>query len=222
MASRVCGYCGVHAHFVIEGDTSIVHHEEDGTVILQATFRCAACDLLSLAVTEIYSGTDEWEIKKLDGQDQQYWDGIGMDSVLPDNGGPAIANLPDPVEAASTEAFKCFKSGLHKAAILMARTTIEATAKAHGIDTGTLASKIQKMHEQHLILVSTKTAADAIRDFGNDMAHGDLAVDVSWSDARDCIQLMELILREVFELPHLAGQLEARAAKRKRKTVVSK
>ncbi|WP_181419708.1 DUF4145 domain-containing protein [Arthrobacter psychrolactophilus] len=186
---------------------------------MQAAFSCAACKLLSLGSTDIFAGSSEWAYELVAGEEVKYWSAIGVESWLPDNGGPKIANLPATVQKASEEAFKSFKAGQHMAAILMARTTIEATAKAHGIDKGTLASKIKKMHDQHLILVSTKTAADAIRDFGNDMAHGDLDVAVAWSDARDCVQLMELILREVFELPHLASQLEARAAKRKAQSV---
>jgi hypothetical protein len=181
---------------------------------VQSVFRCASCSLLSLASTDVYSGTPEWGAKFEPGKETTYWSNIGVDKWLPGNGGPEIKNLPVAVAKASAEAFSCFKSGKLIAAMVMVRTTIEATAKAQGIHTGTLFQKITKMQEDHLILESTSTAAHAIRIFGNDMAHGDLSEEVRWSDARDCVDLMELILREVFELPYLAGLLADRAKAR--------
>ncbi|MBP2414734.1 hypothetical protein JOF48_003533 [Arthrobacter stackebrandtii] len=216
MASRVCGYCGVHAHFALKGETTITLDNDSHRTIayVQATFSCAACGFLSLALTEVYAGTAEWDYERTAGHEAQYWEQIGIDKCLPENDGPSISNLPLAVESASAEAFRCFKSGQFRAAIIMARGTIEACAKANNITAGTLLDKISEMHGRHMILASTKSAAEAIRIIDSDMAHGDLTASVTWSEARDCVQLMELILREVFELPQLAAQLRSRTARR--------
>jgi len=62
------------------------------------------------------------------------------------------------------------------AAILMARTTIEATAKSQAIITGSLIAKIDAMAmaTAQLIRPALRDAAHAIRHLGNDMAHGDV------------------------------------------------
>ncbi len=46
------------------------------------------------------------------------------------------------------------------------------------------------------------------------MAHGDLEVSIGRDVAEDVVELMQLILREVFELPHLAQNLQKRADER--------
>lgn len=216
MPARACGYCGVHAHFTPVGGTHVAFEDQDGgpPQYLQSNFVCAACGLVSLGTTDLFPGMPGYREKIRQGGERLYWEKIGVDTWLPGNDGPTIQNLPPAVATASADAYKSYKAGVHTAAILMARTTIEATAKHHGIATGNLMTKIDKMFEAGLILESTKRAAHAIRSFGNDMAHGDLEISLGYGLARDVVELMQLILREVFELPYLAENLQQRADER--------
>lgn len=216
MPSRACGYCGVHAHFSPVGRTFVTFEDEHGGApqYVQSGFECAACGLVSLGSTDLYSGMSGYREQIAPGKEKGYWAKIGVDTWLPGNTGPTIQNLPPAVANASADAYRSYKSGVHTAAVLMARATIEATAKHHGIGNGNLVSKIQKMLDDGLILESTKHAADAIRLLGNDMAHGDLEISIGRDVAEDVVELMQLILREVFELPYLAQNLQNRARER--------
>lgn len=220
MPSRACGFCGVHAHFSPVGTTFVTFEEPDGFGFqyVQSAFRCAACDLVTMAMTDIHPEMPGYKEQIPVGAEEQYWNKVGVDSWLPGNDGPKIQNLPNGVATASADAYKSYKSSVYTAAVLMARTTIEATAKHHGIGQGTLLKKIDQMHADGLILESTKLAAHAIRLLGNDMAHGDLEVSMGRDVATDVMELMHLILREVFELPFLAANLQKRAAERNQKT----
>jgi hypothetical protein len=214
MPSRACGYCGVHAHFTPVGPTHVAYEDEGFMEYVQSSFECAACGLVSLGTTDLVSGMPGFRADLKVRSEKRYWDLIGVDTWLPGNTGPTIQNLPPAVAVASADAYKSYKSGIIPGAVLLARTTIEATAKDHGITQGTLAAKFQKMLDDGLILESTKRAADAIRHLGNDMAHGDLEVALGRDVARDVVELMQLVLREVYELPYLAENLQNRADER--------
>lgn len=220
MSSRACGYCGVHAHFTPVGRTYIAYEDEQGGVpeYVQSNFQCAACGLVSLGTTDLFPGMPGFREENKIGGEKRFWTLIGVDTWLPGNQGPTIQNLPPAVATASADAYKSYKSRVYTAAVLMARTTIEATAKHHGISKGTLLVKIDKLHNDGVILESTKLAAHAIRDLGNDMAHGDLEISIGRDEASDVVELMQLILREVFELPYLAENLRKRADDRSQAT----
>lgn len=89
---------------------------------------------------------------------------------------------------------------------MLSRSVIEATAKAQGLVTGSLADKIDAMAEKGLIRPSIKEFAHGIRAFGNDMAHGDFVVPVCAEESELVIELMGEILIEVFQAP---AKLEA-------------
>ena len=108
-------------------------------------------------------------------------------------------DVPEHVARCATEAYMAAGVGANIAAILMARTTIEATAKSQGITTGRLIAKIDEMANQSLIRPALKAAAHAIRGIGNDMAHGDVEDAPTQQEADDVLQLMSMILTEVFE-----------------------
>ncbi|WP_158614617.1 DUF4145 domain-containing protein [Frigoribacterium sp. PhB107] len=100
--------------------------------------------------------------------------------------------------------------GAEAASILMARTTIEATAKSKGIVKGNLYAKIEELSNTGVIRASALSVAHAIRHLGNDMAHGDVEDAPSAEDASDALQLMDLILNEVFQATNLAEEILAR------------
>jgi Domain of unknown function (DUF4145) len=114
---------------------------------------------------------------------------------------PSIPDVPDHIERAAKEAHTSASIGNHMAAILMARTTIEATAKANGVSTGNLKSKIDKMAESSLIRSGIAQQAHVIRLEGNDMAHGDLDVSPDEIDSEEILFLMDEVLHDVFQSP---------------------
>lgn len=123
---------------------------------------------------------------------------------------PKFPDVPDHVAQAAKEAHEAASIGANIAAILMARTVIEATAKAHGILKGELWKKIDALKDAQLIRPSAAEAAHEIRHLGNDMAHGDLADLPTAQDAADVLTLMDLILNEVFQATALTAAIKAR------------
>jgi Domain of unknown function (DUF4145) len=117
-------------------------------------------------------------------------------------------DVPTHIANAATEAFECHSSGHYRAAILLSRSVIEATAKQKGITTGNLKNKIEEMANQHLIRPHIKAVADGIRDYGNEMAHGDFTDPVVGADSALIIELMGEILQEVYQSPARLAQVQ--------------
>jgi hypothetical protein len=113
----------------------------------------------------------------------------------------AYPDVPAHIAAAATEAFECHSDGHYRAAILLVRSVMEATAKHKGITSATLQRKIEGMETQNLIRPYIKAVAHNIRDFGNEMAHGDFVAPVSAAESALVIQLMGEILDEVYQSP---------------------
>lgn len=128
---------------------------------------------------------------------------------------PNFSDVPKNVAQAAKEAHEAASIGAHIAAILMARTVIEATAKSHGIVEGRLWQKIDGLKDAQLIRPSAAEAAHEIRHLGNDMAHGDLTDLPTEQDAADVLTLMDMILNEVFQATALTAAIKARRTAQK-------
>ncbi|MDB6425959.1 DUF4145 domain-containing protein [Curtobacterium sp. 20TX0008] len=124
---------------------------------------------------------------------------------------PEVPDVPAPIERAAKEAYRSASIGNHMAAILMARTVIEATAKTKGISNGVLASKINAMRDAQLIRPAIAEQAHEVRFAGNDMAHGDIDLIPDAVDSEEILALMASVLTEVFQDP---ARLERIRAKR--------
>jgi hypothetical protein len=111
-----------------------------------------------------------------------------------------FADVPAAIAAAASEAYKCRQAcNASRAAIILARSVIEATAKDKGITNGLLTSKINQLYDQRLIRPDVRDGAHEIRHFGNDMAHGDFVQDVSLEEADLVLALMEAVLTDVYQ-----------------------
>lgn len=125
--------------------------------------------------------------------------------------GKMILDIPPHIASPADEAYKCHSIGADRAAILLARSVIEASAKESGVTKGSLAAKIDKLAEEGHVRKLIASAAHEIRHVGNEMAHGDFATaDITSIDAQDTLDFMEDFLRELFEIP-------TRVAKRRAK-----
>lgn len=116
-------------------------------------------------------------------------------------GGREFPDVPTHVASAGDEAFRCRSIGANRAAILLARSVIEATCKDHDIEKGTLAAKIDAMTTKGYIRGFTQEAAHELRHLGNGMAHGDFVEDVDGDDANAVLEVMAEILNEVYQGP---------------------
>lgn len=126
-----------------------------------------------------------------------------------------VVDVPTGIDEAAGEAIAALAIGAYKAAVLMCRSVIEATAKDHGIVKGTLAAKIAEMEKQRVINPGTVAAATEIRHLGNDMAHGDFATTkISEGDAREVVEITEAILEEVYQRPARIARLQSQRAAR--------
>lgn len=100
-----------------------------------------------------------------------------------------------------------------RAAVLMARSVIEATAKDKGVTTGSLIDKIEALSD--LVRPHVRDGAHQIRLLGNDMAHGDFAQDVSSEDATLVLTLMNEVIDDVYQSPARVGRAQAAREARK-------
>lgn len=128
---------------------------------------------------------------------------------------PEVIDVPEAISRAAREAYSSASVGNHMAAILMARTVVEATAKNKGIRKGNLAAKIDELATQSFIRPAISEQAHEVRFAGNDMAHGDIDVEPDAADSEEILALMAEVLAEVFQGP---ARLERIRNKRKAQT----
>jgi hypothetical protein len=116
--------------------------------------------------------------------------------------GRAFEDVPEPIASVASEAYECASIGAHRGAVALARAVVEATAKAKGITTNGIASKINELHSRGYIREHVKEAAHEVRFGGNEVAHGDLAEEhLNSEEAEEILVLMSEILLEVFQSP---------------------
>lgn len=109
--------------------------------------------------------------------------------------------VPDCISDAASEAFACFHIRSYRAAVLLARSVIEAVAKDQGITKGSLQQKIDELEQRRVIKPVSQETAHEIRLLGNDMAHGDFIAPVDQAQCDDVLTFMETILEEVYQQP---------------------
>ncbi|GAB3586334.1 DUF4145 domain-containing protein [Calidifontibacter terrae] len=130
--------------------------------------------------------------------------------------GMDFPDVPEHIASAADEAVKCRSFHAFRAAVLMARSVVEATCKEKGITSGRLVTKIDSLAKDGHIRAHIKDAAHEIRHLGNDMAHGDFTESVTPEEADEILEFMGEILHDVFQSPAKIARRralrEARAA----------
>lgn len=213
MASRVCWSCGVYAHMKLGNNSmSIKKLGYDYQSTLQAMFICDQCETASVGLLEVRKAEittlRPFELERLmEDSPALKW--------LPQSGiGKDFPDVPLQIAAPASEAFSSRSINAYRGAILLARAVVEATAKNKGITKGMLDKKIDAMREAGLISELVQMAAHEIRHIGNDMAHGDFDEEVTDVDADEILNLMDMILDEVYQKPAQVNRLkDAREAK---------
>lgn len=194
MPSTTCAYCGRLTHMKVQWANFVLM--PTSSFLIQGVLTCDHCNRASVA-SRPYEGTRAYASDRLGD--------IEYDHLLrwqPKKGiSPEFPDVPEHVARAAQEAHEACSINALMAAILMARTVVEATAKNKGITDGTLFAKIDAMEKASLIRKSTAEAAHEIRHFGNDMAHGDIEELPDQEDAEEVLALMDEVLNEVFQGP---------------------
>jgi hypothetical protein len=163
---------------------------------------CDNCNYISAAEGSVENLVVGYETSDLNYVTQSVDATVGTVEWWPKVGtSPVVGDVPESIARAAREAYSSASVGNHMAAILMARTIVEATAKAHEITTGTLFSKINAMMEAGLIRPAIAEQAHEVRFAGNDMAHGDIDVAPDAADSEEILALMAEVLSEVFQGP---------------------
>jgi len=199
MTSAVCAFCNRYSHLTPVWAEKIPITNSGGAVVgtmIQGVAKCDHCKRTSLATSTAPSNHGSTHMQMLEATDDSTltWYPRAGDS-------PKVEDVPRHIAAAAKEAHICVSVGAVMAAILMARTVVEATAKDKGITKGQLWAKIDEMKNAELIRKSTAEAAHEIRHFGNDMAHGDIADLPDAEDAAAVLELMDEVLNEVCQGP---------------------
>jgi hypothetical protein len=173
-------------------------------------FRCDGCQALNIAVAVGFLGDHDpltWLAKKKNKE----W------LPKPPRAIPvkSFPDVPAEIAAAASEAHRCrTMANANRAAILLARGVLEATAKDKGITSGGLFAKIDRMHQERLVRPDVRDGAHEVRAFGNDMAHGDFIQHVTPEEADLVLALMDEVLVEVYQSP--ARVARAQAARQER------
>ncbi|SDR02350.1 protein of unknown function [Tsukamurella pulmonis] len=161
---------------------------------------------MSTGTVEVYHTYDDFRVDAFKDVDNEIiWHPTA-------NSTRAYPDVPEHIASPATEAFECCAAGHLRAAIILARAVIEATAKDKDITTGQLHTKIDALANQGFIRAHIKEAAHEIRNVGNDMAHGDFDDPITRPTADLVIALMEEILNEVYQSPAKVKKLQAARA----------
>ena len=210
MASRTCWHCGVRAGMELVGKPQRSKMEVDDPAFWFALMRCNECGWPSICLLE--------------------WDNVGNDPVesfkaeeryLPHTWlplrpmGKEYEDVPKDIASAASEAYSCFSINANRAAVLMARTAIEATAKDKQITGVDLYHKIGAMADKNIITGQLAEEAHEIRLLGNDMAHGDLAEPVTEEDASDILGFLDSVMDYVYQQPMLLQKRKELRERRK-------
>ncbi|WP_078344634.1 DUF4145 domain-containing protein [Mycobacteroides chelonae] len=214
MHNHVCWICKANTGHKPIGDPSYIN---DGPVNSYedrdacAAYRCTVCGGISVAILAVNGSPSNLGNYFLVAADD---DLLWRPDARETQGYP---DVPPHIAEAATEAYECHASQHYRASILLARAVIEATAKDKGVTDGVLKTKIDKLAEARLIRPHIEAVAHAVRDFGNDMAHGDFVSPVSEEESKLVVQLMGEILDDVYQSPARLNKAKAAYETRKAK-----
>lgn len=194
MASRICWNCEQHTHMAaIDRATFSV----DGEFWTRA-YRCDSCSAASVARIPGSLDRRQYVGEADDAFENPY---LVIDWLPATVRGRRFEDVPSPVREAASEAYECQSIHSFRAAILMARSVVEAVAKDQGVVDGSLVKKIDALAERGIISTLVKDTAHEIRHMGNEMAHGDFVQDVTEEECDDVLNFMSVLLDAVYQQP---------------------
>lgn len=209
MTARLCWACGKHA-----GMTYIPHVAKLGKLPRPASAAQGTADRWKLALAFECDHCHDINIGHLVHRET---DSSGIRTALTSRGtelsewfpanrtAPEYSDTKDEIREPAIEAYTARDNNALRAAILMARSVLEAICKDQGYEKNdkgkdiSLFAKIDAMHADGVITKQLQTSAHAIRELGNDMAHGDFATSKPEpEDADDVLALMSMFIDQLY------------------------
>lgn len=206
MTARICWNCGVYAQM---HGMQLASPRKDPWQNWAIPMQCGHCGDINVAhVSSVYEQSTHvyTQFMEEDGSIAS-WHPRRLDA-------PDFPDTPREIAEPAHEAYVASSNYALRAAILMARGVLEAICKDHGVTNGQLFQKIDAMESNGHITKSLKNAAHAVRDLGNDMAHGDFVkTDPTEAQAKQVLAIMRLFIEQLYEQPaqtrRLLGEEEA-------------
>jgi hypothetical protein len=207
MAATLCAYCGNNST-MLPRYTAVLEQRKNGpsySFVYRTAAACSHCSELMIASYEsVKSGLASANSREVG---DAIRDTYSVQWTPRTAGSFKYPFVPEHIARAAEEAHQDAQINNFMSAILMARTTVEATAKDKGITKGRLVEKIDELKEQGHIRKPIADAAHEIRHFGNDMAHGDITDLPDGQDVEDILALMDAVLRDVYETTAITASI---------------
>ncbi|MFJ9395516.1 DUF4145 domain-containing protein [Streptomyces californicus] len=216
MASTICGWCGDRTHMTMVLDPYRLPEatwpsQLDDKPVWMTAFRCSSenCHRLSIGWSVLNRVNQISSAKQLLPQSDLQWEPLSIRR-------PLFLEVPPEIAETASEAHACLSIGAARGAVALARSVVEATAKAQGITAHGIVAKIEALRDGGVISTLTAETSHQIRRDGNSIAHGDIGNEpVSVDDAQAIIEFMDALLDEVFQRPAKLQKLKERHNERK-------
>lgn len=111
------------------------------------------------------------------------------------------SDIPEAIASAFSEAATALAANCPRAAIVMARRTLEAVTDEKGEKIGVLAHRLEALSSKGILLPTLLEWAKEIRVLGNVGAHYDPLTPVTLEDAQQLITFLRELLKHLYELP---------------------
>lgn len=210
MPSTECHSCGIVSQQVILADPTFLGETALAGATLDtwtASFGCANCKQINIGTLMTHNTRSEQYPREAARHAMKDQDAC-LDWKPKRLHSPSYAHTPEQIASAAAEAHQCHSIDAYRAAVILARAVIEATAKDHGITSGGIQAKIKAMSDTGLLRPLHTRQAQMIRSFGNDMAHGDFDTVIDRMASAYLLTLMDSILNEVYVSPGEFEQFE--------------
>jgi hypothetical protein len=161
--AATCPHCGKVKILKVEGSFTQSPDDDRGIeepykVLLVSCGSCSDVALYTRYLEQL--GTNEWDWS----DPKLLWPSTGP-TALP-------SDVPRKISAAFAQAQQCFSLGMHEPAAIMARKSIELACEDQGYGKGHLVDRIKTMVKDGKLESRLADWANALREVGNEGAHG--------------------------------------------------
>jgi Domain of unknown function (DUF4145) len=127
-----------------------------------------------------------------------YWRGLHWWPLPEANLSP---DIPHEIAGAFAEAVATLHAKCPRAAVVMARRTLEAVTADKGETTGALVARLNNLAARGVLPPDLADWATEVRKIGNTGAHFDPLEIATMEDARDLVNFLRELLRYLYEMP---------------------
>jgi hypothetical protein len=135
---------------------------------------------------------------------------LGDRITYPEVRSDAPEEYPEVVRENYAEALRSLNGNNPKAAVIMARSALQAATRQHGAKGANLNQEIEYLADNHIIPKALKDWAHELRDGGNLVGHPEPDKTIDMADAEELLALAESLFEYLYVIPQ---QLERRRAR---------